>query len=312
MARVPAAHLRGVGLGNVLLAASGSAGEADRSRARDLVGESRDKRGDSYAGPREAASYEGHHRWARHARRPRQRRGRSGKPRRVRAGRELRPAPDAVGGRAAQLSRRGTADRRLGQRHGNAAGAGQLRRPAFPRRHGAQRARSRDARPAAPGQDPAHRPAQPDGRRRAGRDVPAASGGAGGARHACHAAAPSAGEQVRGREPARAPADPDPAVQLPSARAAAQLWRGVGERRDHVHRRGRHRTRISRGPMASRRRPGRPQGAGADGLLPPAHRGAGHDGRGHVGGGQVRTAARRPRVPVRRRRRARRAGRLHL
>ena len=100
-----------------------------------------------------------------------------------------------------------------------------------------------------------------------------------------------AGGQVRGREPARAPADADPALQLPPARAAAQLRRGVGERRDHVHRRGRHRPRVAGGAVAGRRRAGRPQGAGADRLLPPAHRRAGHDGRGDLGGGQVRAAS---------------------
>ena len=46
--------------------------------------------------------------------------------------------------------------------------------------------------------------------------------------------------------------------------------------------------RVARGPVAGRRRAGRPQGPGADRLLPPAHRRAGHDGRRHVGGGQVR------------------------
>ena len=53
--------------------------------------------------------------------------------------------------------------------------------------------------------------------------------------------------------------------------------------------------------MAGRRRAGRPQGTGADRLLPPAHRRAGHDGRRHLGGGQVRAPPRRPRVLLRRR-----------
>ena len=252
------------------------------------------------------------HRRARRARRPRQRRGRPGEPRRVRAGRELRPAPDAVGGRPARFGGRGPAGRRLGQRDGDPAGAGQLRRPALPRRHRAERARRRDARPAPHGQDPARRPAQPHGRHRAGRHLPAAPSGAGRGGHARHAAALPAREQVRGREPARAPADADPALQLPPARAAAQLRRRVGQRRRHVHRRGRDGAAVARGPVAGRPRAGRPQGTRPDRLLPPADRRSGHLRRRDVGGGALRAAPRRARVPVRGRRRARRPGRLHL
>ena len=208
-----------------------------------------------------------------------------------------RLTPWAIG--AARYGRGGPARRCLGQRDGDAAGAGELWRAALPRRHRAERARRRDGRPPPAGQGPPRRPAQPHGRHRARRHLCAAPRRAGRSGHACHAAAVPAGEQVRGREPARASADADPALQLPPARAAAQLRRGLGERRDHVHRRSRHRPGVAGGPVAGRRRAGRPQGTGADRLLPPAHRGAGHDGRRDVGGGQVRAAARRARVPVR-------------
>ncbi len=45
-----------------------------------------------------------------------------------------------------------------------------------------------------------------------------------------------AGEQVRGRQPPRAPAHAHPALQLPAAGAAAQLRCRLGERRRDVHR----------------------------------------------------------------------------
>ena len=101
--------------------------------------------------------------------------------------------------------------------------------------------------------------------------------------HARHAAAAAAGQQVGGRQPARAPADADPPLQLRPARAAARLRCGLGQRRGAVHRRGRHRPHLAGGAVAGRLRAGRPKGAGADRLLPPAHRRAGHDGHRHLG-----------------------------
>ena len=50
-------------------------------------------------------------------------------------------------------------------------------------------------------------------------------------------AALSAGQQVGGRQPARAAADPDPPLQLRAARAAAQLRGGLGRRAEVLHRR---------------------------------------------------------------------------
>ena len=149
----------------------------------------------------------------------------------------------------------------------------------------------RDRRPPPPGPDPAHRPAQPRGRRRTGRDLrqlqPAL------AEQGMRVTPPllPRGEQVRDREPARAPADADPALQLRAARAAAGLRRGVGQRRGTVHRRGGLGPAVARRPVAGGLRAGRAQGARPDRLLPPAHGRPGHDGHRHLGLREVRAAA---------------------
>ena len=145
---------------------------------------------------------------------------------------------------------RGSGAGEMGQRDGDAAGAGELRGASLLRRHGSDRDRGGHRRPQPHEGDQAHRSSQPDRRHRAGRHLQRTGARLGQGRTSNSSPAGAARQQVGRRQPARAATDHHPAAQFLFARAVEKLRRGVGKRRSGVHRRSGQRAAESRSAVA--------------------------------------------------------------